>query len=158
MQGKQVTAPYLKSIASTPVQPSDMPCSASWVGFVPVHLHDGVGGVLLCQRLERLGGLGKAACAVVLQSLMIVGQQGGFGMTELGRVAAEAFEQADVLAFALHLYPPDLVEATHINLNDNTVEGIRLKDKPAFSVQYHPEASPGPHDARYLFDQFVGML
>ncbi|MFN8301723.1 MAG: glutamine-hydrolyzing carbamoyl-phosphate synthase small subunit [Saprospiraceae bacterium] len=53
---------------------------------------------------------------------------------------------------------PSLVEATHINLNDNTVEGIRLKNKPAFSVQYHPEASPGPHDARYLFDQFVDMM
>ena len=53
---------------------------------------------------------------------------------------------------------PSIVEATHINLNDNTVEGIRLKGKPAFSVQYHPEASPGPHDARYLFDEFVGML
>ncbi|MCC6460957.1 MAG: glutamine-hydrolyzing carbamoyl-phosphate synthase small subunit [Saprospiraceae bacterium] len=53
---------------------------------------------------------------------------------------------------------PSLVEATHINLNDNTVEGIRLKGKPAFSVQYHPEANPGPHDARYLFDEFVQML
>jgi len=53
---------------------------------------------------------------------------------------------------------PSLVEATHINLNDQTVEGIRLKNKPAFSVQYHPEASPGPHDARYLFDEFVAML
>ena len=53
---------------------------------------------------------------------------------------------------------PSLVEPTHINLNDNTVEGIRLKNKPAFSVQYHPEASPGPHDARYLFDQFLNML
>ncbi len=53
---------------------------------------------------------------------------------------------------------PSLVEATHINLNDNTVEGIRLKNKPAFSVQYHPEASPGPHDARYLFDSFVQMF
>lgn len=53
---------------------------------------------------------------------------------------------------------PSLVTATHINLNDNTVEGIRLKNYPAFSVQYHPEASPGPHDARYLFDEFVGML
>ncbi|MGN6645353.1 MAG: glutamine-hydrolyzing carbamoyl-phosphate synthase small subunit [Cytophaga sp.] len=50
------------------------------------------------------------------------------------------------------------VEITHINLNDNTVEGIRLKNKNAFSVQYHPESSPGPHDSRYLFDQFVSNL
>ena len=53
---------------------------------------------------------------------------------------------------------PSLVEATHVNLNDQTVEGIRLKNYPAFSVQYHPEASPGPHDARYLFDEFVSMM
>jgi carbamoyl-phosphate synthase small subunit len=50
------------------------------------------------------------------------------------------------------------VEITHTNLNDHTIEGIRRKDKPAFSVQYHPEASPGPHDSRYLFDNFVSLL
>jgi carbamoyl-phosphate synthase small subunit len=50
------------------------------------------------------------------------------------------------------------VEITHLHLNDNTIMGIRLKSKKAFSVQYHPEASPGPHDSRYLFDQFVSML
>ncbi|MDB9895769.1 carbamoyl phosphate synthase small subunit, partial [Flavobacteriales bacterium] len=47
---------------------------------------------------------------------------------------------------------------THINLNDNTIEGIELKDKNCFSVQYHPESSPGPHDSRYLFDEFVERM
>lgn len=47
------------------------------------------------------------------------------------------------------------IEITHLNLNDNTIEGFRLKNRKAFSVQYHPEANPGPHDARYLFDDFV---
>lgn len=50
------------------------------------------------------------------------------------------------------------IEVTHVNLNDNTIEGIALKDKNAFSVQYHPESSPGPHDSRYLFDQFVQRM
>jgi len=47
------------------------------------------------------------------------------------------------------------VEITHVHLNDHTVAGIRMKNKNVFSVQYHPEASPGPHDAEYLFDQFI---
>ncbi len=47
---------------------------------------------------------------------------------------------------------------THVNLNDGTVEGIEVLDAPAFSVQYHPEAAPGPHDARSLFGRFVGMM
>ena len=50
------------------------------------------------------------------------------------------------------------IEVTHVNLNDQSVEGIRQKDGMAFSVQYHPEASPGPHDARYLFDQFIKLI
>ncbi len=52
----------------------------------------------------------------------------------------------------------DRVEVTHKNLNDNTIEGIRVKGTKAFSVQYHPEAAPGPHDSRYLFDQFVEYI
>ena len=52
----------------------------------------------------------------------------------------------------------DRVEVTHVNLNDGSIEGIRMKHQTAFSVQYHPEASPGPHDARYLFDEFVQSM
>ncbi len=50
------------------------------------------------------------------------------------------------------------IEVTHVNLNDQSIEGIRVKGKPAFSVQYHPEATPGPHDSRYLFDDFMAMI
>ena len=50
------------------------------------------------------------------------------------------------------------IEVTHVNLNDESIEGIRIKGKPFFSVQYHPEATPGPHDSRYLFDEFAAML
>jgi len=53
---------------------------------------------------------------------------------------------------------PEDVEITHINLNDNTLEGIMHKGLSAFSVQYHPEASPGPHDANYLFDVFIDLM
>ena len=67
----------------------------------------------------------------------ITSQNHGFGVSQ------EAIEKSTT------------VEVTHINLNDNTIEGIRIKGKKAFSVQYHPESSPGPHDSRYLFDQFI---
>jgi carbamoyl-phosphate synthase small subunit len=50
------------------------------------------------------------------------------------------------------------IEITHINLNDNTLEGFRHKNYPIFTAQYHPEASPGPHDARYMFEEFKNMI
>jgi len=52
----------------------------------------------------------------------------------------------------------DHIEITHINLNDQSIEGIRIKGKPAFSVQYHPESTPGPQDSRYLFDDFITLI
>ena len=54
--------------------------------------------------------------------------------------------------------PGAIVEISHLNLNDRTVAGVRHKSLPIFSVQYHPEASPGPHDADYLFEQFVETM
>jgi len=53
---------------------------------------------------------------------------------------------------------PEDVEVTHVSLNDGCIEGLRHKTRPFFSVQYHPEASPGPHDALWLFTDFVRLM
>jgi carbamoyl-phosphate synthase small subunit len=74
-------------------------------------------------------------------------------------------DASDLAAWVSAGVPPVLrserfgrVQLTHVNLNDMTTEGIRLLDMPAFSVQYHPEAAPGPHDSRYLFDAFTRLM
>ncbi len=85
-------------------------------------------------------GLNHPVKNIITGKSEITTQNHGFG------VDAEAIKNSD------H------IEITHLNLNDNSIEGIRVKNKKAFSVQYHPEATPGPHDSRYLFDDFVGMM
>ena len=73
-----------------------------------------------------------------------------------GRV--EITSQNHGFAVDLESIPDPTVELTHVNLNDNTLEGLRHPKLAAFSVQYHPEASPGPHDANYLFEEFLEMV
>jgi carbamoyl-phosphate synthase small subunit len=76
------------------------------------------------------------------------GRAGGRGARRAGHADPSRVVKTDFGPVAL----------THWNLNDGTLEGLRLLDVPAFSVQYHPEAAPGPHDSRYLFDEFVALM
>ena len=75
---------------------------------------------------------------------------------ETGQVAITS--QNHGFAVEPSLFDDPLYQLTHRNLNDGTVEGFRHRDLPSFSVQYHPEASPGPHDSHYLFDQFIKLM
>lgn len=85
-------------------------------------------------------GINHPVKNIIANRCEITSQNHGFG------VVAEDIERSDK------------VEITHVNLNDKSIEGIRVKGKSAFSVQYHPESSPGPHDSRYLFDEFVELM
>ncbi|TWR27447.1 glutamine-hydrolyzing carbamoyl-phosphate synthase small subunit [Mucilaginibacter pallidiroseus] len=85
-------------------------------------------------------GLNHPVKNVIIDHCEVTSQNHGFGVVQ------EAVRASDK------------VEITHVNLNDQSIEGIRVKDKKAFSVQYHPESSPGPHDSRYLFDDFINLM
>jgi len=77
---------------------------------------------------------------------------------DLGTGKVEITTQNHGFAVDVDSIPDKRVALTHVNLNDRTVEGMRHKELPVFSLQYHPEAAPGPHDARYLFPQFLDMI
>lgn len=116
---------------------ADMPLFGICLGHQLLSLANGI-------RTKKMfnghRGVNHPVKNIVTDRCEITSQNHGFG------VLAEDIERSDK------------VEPTHINLNDQSVEGIRVKGKKAFSVQFHPESSPGPHDSRYLFDDFVGML
>jgi len=90
---------------------------------------------------------------------------GSIGKLDVEASGGRALDAADIGAWVRAGVAPVVesptfgrVQLTHVNLNDMTTEGIRLLDRPAFSVQYHPEAAPGPHDARYLFGAFTRLM
>jgi carbamoyl-phosphate synthase small subunit len=83
----------------------------------------------------------------------ITSQNHGFAV--LGPGGARTIEQDEPVRWETEF---GAAELTHINLYDRTVEGLALKDVPGATVQYHPEAGPGPHDALHLFDRFVGEI
>lgn len=139
-------------ISNGPGDPAAMPYAVSTVKEI---LNDGkpVFGICLGHQLLALAndiptfkmhhghrGLNHPVKNIITGQCEITTQNHGFGV--------------DPVAVKNH---PN-IEVTHLNLNDESIEGIRLKDRQAFSVQYHPEATPGPHDSRYLFDNFVGMM
>ena len=140
-------------LSNGPGDPSAMPYAVKTVKQI-LKAEKPLFGICLGHRLLALAvdiptyklhhghrGINHPVKNIITGKSEITSQNHGFG------VKPEAFEQHK-----------DHVEITHVNLNDQTIEGLRVKGKPAFSVQYHPEASPGPHDSRYLFDQFVELV
>lgn len=127
------------------------------------------------ETIQRLAGRGVPIFGICLGHQLIARAFGGTtfkllyghraGNHPVRRLTDGAVEiTAQNHGFAVRRGPGDSVEGasslrvTHVNLNDQTMEGLEHRELPVFSVQYHPEAAPGPHDSRYLFDRFLGAM
>lgn len=119
---------------------------ADLLGKVPIF------GICLGHQLLSIAAGGKT------YKLKFGHRGGNQPVLDYARNQVEITSQNHGFAVDPNSLDPDLVKVTHINLNDRTVEGIAHLKHPAFSVQYHPEASPGPHDAAYLFDRFITLI
>lgn len=136
---------------------SNGPADPSAVGYAIENIKELVGKLPLmgiCLGHQLLGwALGGKTCRLKF------GHHGcNHPVKELASGKVEITSQNHNFMVDMNSLDKATVEVTHINLNDNTVEGMRHKTEPAFSVQYHPEAAPGPHDSRYLFNQFKKLI
>lgn len=134
--GDPAAMPYAVETVKKVIE-SDKPMFGICLGHQLLALANGIGTM---KMFNGHRGLNHPVKNVILDHCEVTSQNHGFG------VVPEDVRNSDK------------VEITHVNLNDDSIEGIRMKNKNAFSVQYHPESSPGPHDSRYLFDQFVKLL
>ncbi len=139
-------------ISNGPGDPSSMPYAIATVKKI-LNTNKALFGICLGHQLLALAndistykmpnghrGLNHPVKNIITNTCEITSQNHGFGISEFDVAKSNG------------------VEITHLNLNDNSIEGIRIKGKRAFSVQYHPESSPGPNDSEYLFDEFLGLL
>jgi carbamoyl-phosphate synthase small subunit len=134
--GDPDAVPYAKGLVRDIVK-EEVPCFGICLGHQIIAL--GLGGSTYKLKFGHRGG-NQPVKNLLTDRVEITSQNHGFAVD---------YESARKLGD---------VEVTHVNLNDNTVEGLRHKKLPLFSVQYHPEASPGPHDSNYLFRQFFEMV
>ena len=107
--------------------------------------------------MKKCLGLPKQIISVSLGFHVLYGASSKYPVKNLTSRQIEITSQNHGFAVKMESLPETL-EMTHLNLYDNTVEGVKHRELPCFSVQYHPEAAPGPHDSHYLFEQFVKLM
>ena len=138
-------------LSNGPGDPAGLPQIVATVGALIEH---GVPVLGICLGHQLIG----RALGGETVKLKFGHHSGNHPVLDLHTRKVQVTSQNHNYAVSLDSLDPSQVEATHFSLNDGTLEGMRLKHRPVFSVQFHPEASPGPHDAHDLFDQFYNLM